>query len=118
MKNYHDSFITFAPGCYAWESGFIVSLCHAVKVSLGMHYKTFLMLWLLIERRKLNCHYLWLWKTPLVAQSQGDQIRQLFAKLGYFWKLIMVFLKGELAQRIGDFWASFCLSDFITFSPK
>ncbi len=34
---------------------------------------------------------------------QGDQIVQFFCQLGYFWRLIMIFWKDEVAQNNGNF---------------
>jgi len=39
---------------------------------------------------------------------QGDQIGRLFCQIGYFWMLIMILWKDDVAQRIG-IWLHFWL---------
>jgi hypothetical protein len=46
-------------------------------------------------------------------ESRGTRLC-IFCQFGYFWMHIVVFWKDELAT----FWASFCTSDFLKFSPK
>ncbi len=40
---------------------------------------------------------------------QGDQIGWFFVQLGYFWKLIAIVLKDEVAQRNGNIFGYFVL---------
>jgi len=39
--------------------------------------------------------------------TKGDQIGQFFFQLDYFWRLIMIFWKDEVAQNNGDFLGDF-----------
>jgi hypothetical protein len=39
--------------------------------------------------------------------QQVDQIGWFFWQLGYFWRLIMIFWKDEVAQNNGNFWGYF-----------
>ncbi len=45
----------------------------------------------------------------LVWPKLGD-----FCPLGYFWKLLVIYLKDEVAQRNVTFWATFCLTKFFS----
>ncbi len=45
-----------------------------------------------------SLYYLDVYEYNLTAHFQGDQNGQFFHTLGYFWRLIMVFWKDEVAQ--------------------
>jgi hypothetical protein len=38
-----------------------------------------------------------------VQNKQGDQFGEFFCQFGYFWSLIMIFWKDEVAQNNGYF---------------
>ncbi len=63
-----------------------------------------------LERFSVAFSFMRVWHL-WVSFDQGDQIGRFFCQLGYFWRLIMIFWKDEVAQNNGDFLGKFLLKE-------